>query len=94
MSTPMLILSGAGMAFTGAAPAFREKLVDKVHGAGAISAILFGFIELSLRNQWIPLTIFGVMMLFINYPHRIKNATWWVEVAAFVCIIFGLIITI
>lgn len=100
--TPLMFFAGALLSFVGAAPAFRRDMEHDVHMAGAIGGIVLGFTSLLLDFQeyW----LIAIMVLFTLYalPKRlpkkydkewlngIPNHTWWIEVMAFVLIIFGL----
>ena len=89
-STGFFFLSGAGLCFTGAAAMFREKMTKTVHFAGAIASVLGAFMALYFeRGSIYPVIVFGLSVIFI---HRIKNHIWWIEISAFACILYGLLI--
>jgi len=90
----LFIYSGAGLAFVGAATMFNLKntFVPYVHFIGAATGILLGLIALGVERQsWIPAIAFAGSTLIIKLL-KIKHSTWWIEIAAFITIITGLLI--
>lgn len=86
--TGLFFLSGTGLCFVGAATMFRQSLTGQVHAVGAIVAIMGAFAAIFFeRGQIIPLLIFGLSILFI-LPSR--NRVFWIEISAFLCILYGL----
>jgi len=88
------IYSGAGLAFVGAATMFDLKgtVVPYVHFAGAAVGIVFALLGLGFeRNAWIPLIAFASATLLIKL-FKIKHSVWWIEIAAFLSAITGLLI--
>lgn len=92
-TTPFFFLSGMGLCFVGAATMFRSfnKNATIIHFTGAVFGILFSLAGLYFeRHTILPFVIF----LFISsllYLFKIKNRTWWIEIAAFASIIYGLL---
>jgi len=90
---PFLFISGAALTFVGVATQFKttQAFTKQVHYIGALIGVsvplfYFGF---SLNN-WIPLNmqIVGIMIIALTTT---PNKIWWVEIVAFVCVLFGLI---
>jgi hypothetical protein len=91
--TPLFFFSGALLAFVGAATAFREKLTSTVHVIGAMGGILISLLELALNGVWIPAAI-TISFAALAKILKLKNATWWVEIVAFLSICYGVLILI
>ena len=92
-STPLMFFAGAGIAFVGAAAAYREKMTETVHIIGALSGILFSQLSTILDFDLWPITIgFAAIALplvltrFIKIKGKTicKNRTWWIEILAFI----------
>lgn len=81
--------AGASSFFLAIAPAFKDKLVKTVHGAGAVGLIAFALIGLTAKGVWLPLACCGPISIFLRYS-GIKNETTWVEVANAMLIFGGL----
>lgn len=88
----LFILSGAGLGFVGAATMFREiddKLQGKIHTVGAAFGILGALTGIWVeRGSYIPLVAFVVAAILLSL-FKVKNKTWWIEMAAFVSILYG-----
>lgn len=96
--TILFFLSGAGLCFTGVATAFKsitDTTMKKVHFLGAAVCIIFALIGVGVeRGSFIPLGLFGIsatIMEFIDINKTFTNKIWWTEIAAFICIILGLL---
>lgn len=89
------VISGAGLSFVSAATAFKkpDTPTGTIHGVAAGIGIAFALLGIGLTaGYWIPLMGFiGVSVLLKLL--KVKNFTWWVEIAAFTFILFGLIVT-
>jgi len=89
-SSGFFFLAGAGLIFTGAATAFKESMTGTIHFIGAYTCIISSLVALIVeRNNYIPAILFGIVAIIL-YALKIKNRTWWVEIAAFACILIGL----
>lgn len=91
----LFIYSGAGLAFVGAATMFDLKgtFVPYVHSIGAAVGIGLGLIALGVERQtWIPVIAFAAVSAGIKLL-KVKHSVWWIEIAAFIAIITGLLIT-
>jgi hypothetical protein len=97
-STGLAFFAGAFVCFVGAAPGFKTSLPDlenKVHVIGATGGICLAmaFIWFNLHLYPVPI----IMILFTLYAtskwNKIPNHTWWIEVLAFVLMVFSLAIT-
>ena len=86
-------LSMSGLAFVGAACAFKETLTDSVHytsaGIWAGSALLY-FI---LMQNWVAIFIggvFGLITCTITLARNSKHFTFWAECACIVMMMVGI----
>lgn len=91
--TLLFFISGAGLCFVGASTRFKMKKdhTDIVHSVGAAVGIGCALIGIGLISSWIPLIAFVVISALLALL-KIKNLTWWIEIAAFVSILSGLLI--
>lgn len=88
-------ISGAGLSFVGVATAFKDPdtPTGPIHSIGAGIGIIFALIGIGIvGGLWIPLIGLAIVSVLIKL-FRIKNATWWIEKAAFIATITGLLIT-
>ena len=97
-STPLMFLAGTGIAFVGAAAAFKEEMTDKVHYIGAIGGILASQLSIAIDSKlYILNAVFlsGLTLLFA-FKKRIINKKdeetyfWWIEILAFTVICIDL----
>ena len=87
---PFFFLSGSGLCFTGAAMAFKDKPDSIVHSIGAYTCIFSGFLGLFFQEQeYIPFLLFLLLALLAS---RMKNKTYWIEQAAFITLMLGLVL--
>jgi len=87
-----LFFAGAGLTFVGAATQFKmeRSYTKQVHFAGAGIGIIIPLLYLAISfGNWIPLVIQVIGTLIITQS-KINNKLWWVEILAFICIMFGL----
>lgn len=88
----LFFLSGAGLIFVGTAAAFEDqKMTNRVHYSGAVAGIggAIGALFI-LLGTLVPIYItllFLVGSLLLQRTHII----WWVEIGAFIGIVWGLI---
>ncbi len=77
---PIIMLSAAGICFTGAAPMFKQsRMEEKVHKTGAFSGIIVGYIYVikslilfALLDPWNGYhPVFNRILSFIANPHFI-----------------------
>jgi len=86
----LFFLAGMGLFWVGTQTQFRgESIKGTIHYVGAVLAIVLSLIGLLTQGVWIPLLICGVGTS-IMYLGKIKNFIWWVEMLAFITIIWGL----
>jgi len=86
----LFFLGGMGLFWVGTQTQFRgESIKGTIHYVGAVLAIVLSLIGLLTQGVWIPLLICGVGTS-IMYLGKIKNFIWWVEMLAFLTIIWGL----
>lgn len=84
--------AGAGIAFVGAAPVFwNPDIQQKVHVAGATGGIACAILAIALTLPgWWNWLLAGTYLLFAltqtvkKWNFKIKNNTYWLEVAALV----------
>jgi hypothetical protein len=91
-SSPFYFFSGMGLAFVGAATQFKWAGANThiVHYLGAFIGIACALAALYFESgMWLPATLFtfitAIIILF-----KAKNATFWIEIVAFLLIITGL----
>jgi hypothetical protein len=84
------VVASFGFALTGTASKFSEKHTDIAHYTGAGLGILFCFLGLGFAyDVWaVRMMIPATLVLVVTVK---KNAIWWIEIAAFVFIIMGMI---
>ena len=86
----LFFLGGMGLFWVGTQTQFRgESIKGTIHYVGAVLAIVLSLIGLLTNGVWIPLLICGVGTSSM-YLGKIKNFIWWVEMLAFLTIIWGL----
>ncbi len=92
--TSLFYYSAAGLCFVGVATMFKLKdtFVPYVHFIGAAVGIIFSLLAIGIeRHGWLPMIVFAISAVLIKL-FKVKNATWWIEIAAFVSILTGLLI--
>lgn len=88
----LFFLSGAGLICVGVATMFKLKnsITSYIHFIGATVGIVAGLIGIGVeRDNWLPSFLFVAVSAYIVLSKR-TNATWWIEITAFICIIMGL----
>ena len=93
-SSPLYFFSGMGLAFVGVATHFKWNgaHTNIVHYLGAFVGIVSALAALYFEsNMWHPATLFALLTAIIVL-FKIKNATFWIEIVAFLIIITGLFI--
>lgn len=91
-STALFFVAGAGLCLVGVATMFKLKddIQPYLHFAGALLGILGSLVGIGVeRGGWPPLVLFCIATLGLL---KVKNHTWWIEIAAFVAILFGLFV--
>jgi len=86
-------LSGVGLIFVGVASWSQSsvKLTRIIHFGGATVGIVFGLLGVGFGlGNWVPLSIWMLSSIFILL-FKIKNHFWWIEVIAFITIIWGML---
>lgn len=85
----LFFLAGSFMCFVGVATRFKDKLEGWVHNVGTIGAIILSFAGTAYEGSWSGLYFFVVLgMGFLIF--KINRKTWWVEIAAFFCVMISL----
>ena len=89
----LFFLSGVALSFVGINTTFKDDwIIPYVHFAGAGLCIVFALLGIGfVLNSWIPMIIFVILAGLIKLL-KVKNDVWWIEIAAFLAIIFGLLI--
>jgi len=89
----LFFLSGVGLALVGTATMFREiddKQQGRLHTIGATMGIIGALTAIWVeRGTYIPFAIFIVLSLILSLL-KVKNKIWWIEMVAFVSILYGL----
>lgn len=83
-------LAGSCLCFTGGAAAYKKKITKTIHNIGAWGGIGYSFYGL-VSNEYVGQFITFLAGVALIRIFKISNATWWIEVIAFECILFGLI---
>jgi hypothetical protein len=88
----LFFLSGSALSFVGINTTFKDSWITPyVHFAGAGLCIGFALLGIGfVLNSWLPLIGFVISAVSIGLA-KIKNETWWIEIAAFIFIILGLL---
>lgn len=86
-------ISGAALSFVGINTTFKDNWITPyIHFAGAAICIIFALLGIGIvLHNWIPLIGWVMSAVSINY-FKVKNDTWWIEIAAFIFIILGLLL--
>lgn len=86
----LMFLAGAGIAFVGAAAAYKQELTDKVHVASAWIGILASQLSIIIDfHMWYVSAISIGLAILLNLI-KIKNLTYWIEQIAFISITYVL----
>jgi len=86
-------LSGVGLTLVGIASWSQSsvKLTRIIHFGGATMGIVFGLLGVGLGfDNWLPLSVWVLSSIFILL-FKIKNHFWWIEIVAFLTIIWGML---
>lgn len=88
----LMFLAGSGIAFVGAAAAFKEKMTHNVHMIGAYGGVLLSQISIFYNYHLWGLNLLFIILAGTLFIFNIKNKIWWSEVLAFltICIVLGL----
>lgn len=89
-TTGLLFFAGAFICFTGAAPAFKNRgLERKVHFIGAYVGFALGLLSLCIDYSlyWL---VAACVLIVTNIIGRVKSYIFWVEVIVYITIIIGL----
>ena len=77
-------LSCAGIAFVGAAAAYRQSLSNTVHTIGAVIAALFAIIWAYTICPPLPtIAILSAVNILLS---KVSNKIYWIEIAAFIMV--------
>ena len=92
--TAPLFISGAGLCFVGVATQFKMKrsYTRIVHFLGAAVGIIVPLLHFAISYGIIlPLILQTIGTLIIILMDNINDKLWWVEILAFITVIYGLI---
>jgi len=82
-----VFLSGAGICFVGAAPAFHKIGMERtVHTVGAITGIGAMLSFLIAMGWWVLVVLFAALCGLFYLIDK-KNIVWWVEISAMLVLI-------
>lgn len=87
-------LAASSLSFVGAATQFKMTLswTKQIHYTGALLGILLSLVGILVEwNNPYPLILFLICAVVMTLM-KIKNAIWWIEIAAFLTILGGLLI--
>lgn len=82
-------LSGSLMSFVGVATEFKEKLEGWVHNVATIGSIILSFAATAYEGSWSGLYFFAVTVLGL-FVFKADRKTWWIEIAAFFCVMLSI----
>lgn len=85
--TGLLFFAGSFIVLVGAAGAFRQELIGKVHVIGAVGSIVLGMVSIWVDYGYWYISVGFALMTFLLTFFRIKNHTWWIEIFGYVCIV-------
>jgi hypothetical protein len=91
--SPLFFFSGMGFFWVGTQTQFKSDISIKgtIHYIGAVIGIVGSLIGLGLNGMWLPLLIMGLGTPLIWWLRNQKgDFIWWVEILAFISIIYGL----
>lgn len=89
----LMVLAVMGIAFVGAAPAFKDFEVERrVHVMGATAGVVLGMVSLWTEHGVWYVTVLYAFMFLVLLINNVKNVIFWIEVLAFYLVIFGLLI--
>lgn len=90
LQTNLFFISGIGFCFVGAAAMFDDNDITKyTHYTGAGIGILFAFLGMTFDLKFIlPIIIYAITIPIELFIIR-KNVIWWIEIWAFVLLMFG-----
>ena len=89
----LMFLAGSGIAFVGAAAAFKEKMDNWVHMTGAYFGIAMSQLSIYFDFGLLYVNIISVslaILITLLSLKWIKNQIWWVEMVAFLSICYAL----
>lgn len=91
-TSPLFFISGVSFFFVGTAAAFKEKTTGEIHVISAIVLIVSALAGLLIeRGVLISLVLF-ITISGVIYLLKLKNKIFWIEITAFVSILFGLLL--
>lgn len=85
----LFFLAGSFMCFVGVATRYKDKFEGWVHNLATIVSILLAFAGTIYEGSWSGLYFFLLAIISIIL-FKINRSTWWVEIAAFFCIMISI----
>lgn len=92
--TVLMFLAGSGIAFVGAAAAFKKKITHTVHMIGAASGILLSQLSIILDFQMWEVSFVFILSSIGLLLFDVRNKIWWLEILAFISIFYVLAYTL
>lgn len=87
----IMFLAGSGIAFVGAAAAFKQnKMQHWVHMVGAYSGVTLSQIAIWNNYHLWPINIVFIVLSLILLYLNVKNKIWWIELLSFGSICYAL----
>lgn len=89
--SPWFVASAISLGFVSGAPAFRsEKLIGTLHSVFTVGGIAFACYALIRSGEWFSVIACMVASVLLARL-KVKNMTWWTEIACFSAIEIGVI---
>jgi hypothetical protein len=88
----LMFIAGAGICFVGVATDFKWKFMETIHISAAVAGITASQLAIFFQYglPWINVAFIVTFIALLAF--KVKNSTWWVEIAAFlaICLTFAL----
>lgn len=89
----LMFFAGAGIGFVGAAAAYKgNKMTNSIHMTGAYAGILLSQLSIFFNFDllYVNIVFFSLILLIflISKLTKIKNLIWWIEIFAFLSIVY------
>jgi len=93
-NSALMFLAGSAITFVGAAPAFKETLTKTVHFVGALIGILAAQLSIFFDYKLLYVNIIFILisLMFLIFKKLKSHRVWWIEIAAFLSIVYTLAI--
>lgn len=87
--TGLMFFAGAGIAFVGAAAQIKDTFVSQVHTIAAVAGIGFSQLAILLGYHMWEVNIVSIIAAII-IALTVSKKIWWIEIVAFLSIVFTL----